>query len=356
MGCLRIYLAIIVVFGHTIGQISIGSTIAVELFFLISGFLIANVLSRHSYETYSSYLASRLLRLFPLYWLILVLTFLYRIVTMNFYELQNIDSTNFKSAFEIATTPLVFVLILANVFIVFQDIVLFINTDGANYGLVGVSNSSQLVTLQPALIVPQAWSLSLEIYFYILAPLLHKFKIALFFLFGLSITSLVIVSLNGLGNSDPWSYRFFPSELSLFLLGMLTFKYSRYINISNYFKPLLFTYCLFLLTFGLLDVNRVILKVVLILFTILLIPELARINRVSKIDALLGKLSFPVYLIHFLVIQVFTSLQMFLFSRSNSYLTCLVTLILSIFLSVLANRYLLDPIDAVRARFKSRDK
>jgi peptidoglycan/LPS O-acetylase OafA/YrhL len=85
-----------------------------------------------------------------------------------------------------------------------------------------------------------------------------------------------------------------------------------------------------------------------------LLPDFARINRTSKIDSFLGKLSFPIYLIHFLVIQIATTLQMLVFSRSNSYLTCLVTLISSFLFSILANKYLLDPIDEVRARLKSK--
>lgn len=354
MGCLRIYLAVVVVFGHTVGQVSIGSSFAVELFFLISGYLIANVLDHRAYANFSSYLASRLLRIFPLYWLILVMTLLYRILTIKISDLESIDSTNFKLAFENANGPLLAVLVFANIFIVLQDLILFITTDGTNYGFVGFSKDPQLTTLQPGLIVPQAWSLSLEIYFYILAPLLLRYRKFLYIFLGISISSIAILAINDLSNSDPWSYRFFPSELLLFVLGMLAFKYSRNFNISISFKPLLFTYCLFLIAFGYVNSNRFVLKVVLVMLTIILLPELARVNRLSKLDVFLGKLSFPVYLIHFLIIQIVTSLEEIIFSGSNSYLTCVATLILSIVFSILVNRFFLEPIDVIRARFKSK--
>lgn len=354
MGCLRIYLAIVVVFGHTIGQISIGSSYAVEIFFLISGYLIASVLDRGAYKNYTSYLASRLLRIFPLYWLILVITLLYRTITIMIPKLQSIDSSNFVAAYQNATGPLLSILFLSNVFIVLQDLILFINTDGTNYGLVGFSENPKLTSLQPGLIVPQAWSLSLEIYFYILAPFLFRRKKLLFLILGISISSMIIMAVNNLSNSDPWSYRFFPSELMLFVFGMLAFRVSRYVSISSYFKPLLTSYCIFLVAFGFLGFNQLLLKLVLVMLTIILLPDLAKVNQSSKIDAFLGKLSFPVYLIHFLVIQIVTSLQELLFSRSNSYLTCLVTLVLSIVFSILVNRFFLDPIDMYRTRFKSK--
>lgn len=354
MGSLRVYLALVVVLGHTIGQVSIGSVFAVELFFLISGYLIANVLNLGTYGNFGSYLNSRFLRIFPLYWLILVITIIYRLITFKVSGFQNLDSTNLENALSKSTFPMLCILLVANSLIVLQDSIHFITTDGINYGLAGVTHSSRFSSLQPGILVPQAWSLSLEIYFYILAPSLLRSRRMLFSALGVSIFSITMVLFNNLGDSDPWSYRFFPSEISLFILGMLTFKYSKIIERKIHFKSVLVLYLFFLTIFRYLEINQILLKIILVSMTILLLPRLASLNRLSRFDSFLGKLSFPIYLFHFVVIQVVTSLEEYLFSKSNSYLTCLVTVVTSLILSVLSIRYFLDPIDRFRARFKSK--
>lgn len=77
------------------------------------------------------------------------------------------------------------------------------------------------VILYPALLVPQAWTLGVELAFYIVAPFVLVRRKALLLLLALSISVRIYLLYVGLGKSDPWTYRFFPAELALFLLGAL---------------------------------------------------------------------------------------------------------------------------------------
>jgi peptidoglycan/LPS O-acetylase OafA/YrhL len=72
------------------------------------------------------------------------------------------------------------------------------------------------------LLVPQAWSLGIEVMFYIIAPfLVRKSNLAIISIIALSLLIKIFTYSIGYTN-DPWTYRFFPSELALFLLGTVS--------------------------------------------------------------------------------------------------------------------------------------
>jgi len=76
--------------------------------------------------------------------------------------------------------------------------------------------------LYPGLIIPQAWTLGLEISFYLIAPFILARKKILFLLLIFSFAIRIILHQIGLGREDPWVYRFFPAELAFFILGALS--------------------------------------------------------------------------------------------------------------------------------------
>ena len=74
MGILRVLLAISVVFIHTHGQVFVGGQEAVQLFYVISGYLISFVLLEvKSYKKIQFFYLNRYLRLYPTYLLVTVL-------------------------------------------------------------------------------------------------------------------------------------------------------------------------------------------------------------------------------------------------------------------------------------------
>ena len=78
MGIIRFILAITIVFVHSPWQglnLFVGSTNALRLFFMISGFLISYVLiEKKSYSTTKAFYINRYLRLYPLYLIVAILS------------------------------------------------------------------------------------------------------------------------------------------------------------------------------------------------------------------------------------------------------------------------------------------
>jgi peptidoglycan/LPS O-acetylase OafA/YrhL len=85
MGLIRLLLAISVITTHStsiFGLNFIQGQIAVEIFFMISGFYMALILiEKYNKKTdYKIFISNRLLKIFPTYWLILVISFFYQII------------------------------------------------------------------------------------------------------------------------------------------------------------------------------------------------------------------------------------------------------------------------------------
>jgi peptidoglycan/LPS O-acetylase OafA/YrhL len=75
MGTLRTLFAIAVVFAHSFGNLLVGGRNAVQLFYMISGFLISFVLvERNAYPDVKSFYINRYLRIYPIYLVIATLT------------------------------------------------------------------------------------------------------------------------------------------------------------------------------------------------------------------------------------------------------------------------------------------
>ncbi|CEO16642.1 hypothetical protein RMONA_01100 [Rickettsia monacensis] len=73
------------------------------------------------------------------------------------------------------------------------------------------------------LLIPPGWSIGLEISFYLIAPwILKKKNIYILSIICISLITRIILQFNGF-IGDPWSYRFFPSELAIFLIGSQAF-------------------------------------------------------------------------------------------------------------------------------------
>jgi len=78
MGLLRLILAIAVVIAHTnsiFGLKFTGGLVAVETFFIISGFYMSMILDRKytGKGSYILFLSNRFLRLYPMFWVVLLL-------------------------------------------------------------------------------------------------------------------------------------------------------------------------------------------------------------------------------------------------------------------------------------------
>ncbi|MDP3371546.1 MAG: acyltransferase [Candidatus Paracaedibacteraceae bacterium] len=351
MGIIRTLLATSVVFGHTwpCGALLVGGQKAVQLFYIISGFLISYVLTeRCKYTKISNFYINRYLRLYPIYIFVALLTLLVFIAT---------EDDSFINVYKYTPLFANLFLIFSNIFIFTQDWILFSGIE--NNTLVFSANYiSSKIQMHEGLLVPQAWTLGLELSFYLVAPLILP-KRNLIYLF-LSISILISIYLNciGLGNKDPWSYRFFPAELLFFLLGALSHQlllpfYKKFFiqdkklisNISTIFLIILITFYPYISFFGL---NK---NIFLFSTFIIFLPFSFVFQNQYNFDRLIGEISYPIYIIHVLVMYIVNYFACKI-EIDNKYFISLLCVFVSIIFSLLLNKFLAEPFEKIRNKIR----
>ncbi len=308
MGTLRLLLALSVVLSHSgplwpFGTELVGGVLAVQGFFLISGFYMALVLRKRYRDGLGDFYWHRFVRLFPLYWLVWMLYFIAG-------ELEpSVDRFAALSAIDASAGTWALVLI-ANWLLVGSDWLLLLSTGPG--GLYFTPDFlAEPIWLFKFHYVPQAWSLPIEIGFYALAPwLVHSVK-RLVWVAVASVLAKYLV-LAQIGPVDPWYYRFFPFELWLFCLGALVFRLSEPVSqraLSRWRWPVML--CLVLAIVGYqvgsaapLNAIDSIRYVAFIAALSLAMPVLFSGFGHLRWDRWLGELSYPIYLSHLLVVGV----------------------------------------------------
>lgn len=288
MGTIRLLLALAVLFGHAAGFGIIPAyspqgiyfppdpTIAVEMFFVVSGFLMGLILTE-SFRKQDGwvrrfYIDRYFFRLMPAY--LVVLT----VVTW-------INPILFHLPLDFAGTLLRF------------SAVSLIGIDLTAFYQVGGAAASVQIPLN------QAWSLGLEIAFYLMVPFLITMRIR-----TLIVLAIVLLAARLAITDAPLmiQQRLFPLQFYFFLLGMLSFRLYKVLprnaslgfaamavmivisasggfvgfaqwNLAQW-NPINSLYCTAALA--------------------LLMPAIFRLTKDWKRDRLLGDLSYPVYLVH----------------------------------------------------------
>ncbi|MBX7540350.1 acyltransferase family protein [Qipengyuania sphaerica] len=223
MGLVRFLLALAVLLAHmpTSTVKFIHGGLAVQAFFVVSGFYMALVLDRKYSDTKLFY-SNRLLRLAPAYFAMMLIA---GVALFGF----GLTVTSSPGIFEaVFTNPLsAAVMLFENIFVIGQHWTYWFMIDEAGglnfdpYG--GMPTETSAVAFQ-ALLVPQSWSLSLELMFYAIAPWLAKRHLrTLLAIAGASI------GLRFLGHLLPvefplWQGRLFVTVLFMFLFGMLAYR------------------------------------------------------------------------------------------------------------------------------------
>ena len=148
MGTLRALFAIAVVFAHSYGFALVGGQNAVQLFYMISGFLISYVLvERKAYTNISSFYINRYLRLYPIYFVVAILSF------FAFTSGLPVGKEFFKVYHDSPLSANI-LLTFSNITIFLQDWVMFSGVK--NNQLVFVTNFSESdVVLYPGLLLRQ---------------------------------------------------------------------------------------------------------------------------------------------------------------------------------------------------------
>ena len=303
MGIVRFLLAISVVLAHSPymnGRLLVGGANAVQLFFLISGYLISFVLvERKTYPTIASFYLTRWIRLWPLYLVAAIITIVAGIGIVDmiaFYKKLPADG--------------ILVLTLSNILMFGQDTMMFLGIQDQHIVFLKNFRDSSL-PLYRGLVVPQGWSLGIEVVFYSIAPfVLKRLWLLLSVLLMSTLLRLYLIDI-GLGLSDPWSYRFFPTELSLFLLGALSHQFLApiygklskkafaqvgWIATTAYVATIVFSNAV------LGQYGEYFEKITLLVFLATVLPAVFSFTRNHRWDTRLGELSYPIYVVHFALV------------------------------------------------------
>ncbi|MFT6166285.1 MAG: peptidoglycan/LPS O-acetylase OafA/YrhL [Vicingaceae bacterium] len=348
-------LALSVVLSHSssiLGIDLVGGRVAVQAFYIISGFYMTLILKEKyigKNGSYGLFISNRLLRLFPVYWSVLLLTLL----VAFFLPASSKDSMygflNYYSEFgkdlDFSTAAFLF---FTNTFLIFQDLVMYLGVDLISGELFFTSNFRETSPeLYHFLLVPQAWTIGIEITFYLIAPFLvvRKLKYVLLFIVGSILLRLVLMRA-GL-SSDPWSYRFFPTELVFFLLGTVGYFIYKKIAVFRIKKTYLYLVFLSILAFtfsyNYLNIPFKVFLYPMLFFTA--VPFIFVLSKKWKVDRWIGELSYPVYISHILVLMIIEGYDISIMSNKGITLTIL-TLVLSVFL----NELIAKRVEVIRQR------
>jgi peptidoglycan/LPS O-acetylase OafA/YrhL len=356
MGTLRMILALTVVFAHTpaLMLFGVGPRNAVQLFYIISGFLISYVLlEAKSYRTTASFYLNRYLRLYPIYLVVVLLSL------AAYWIEDGAKKQALEHIYHALPAGAVCYLVFANLTLIAQDWTLFMGTRAGSVHFSTNFHNSE-IRLNKALIVPPAWTLSLELLFYLLAPFILARRRLIYGLIAGSLAVRAALLWLGLGTQDPWTYRFFPAELALFLTGALSHQvllplYRRLAPTAR--QSAARTGTLLLIGASLLypcipgpDVAKSL--ACLVLFAALM-PLAFLFQNESRLDRWVGGLSYPIYIGHMLVIFLVAVLAPKALV-ADVVMFSLVCVPFAVIFAILLNALVGNPVEAIRSRIRSR--
>lgn len=357
MGLLRLFLALSVVIHHLPNRsfAFLNAGVAVLCFFIISGFYMALIVNEKYVYTNSWYLRfyiSRLTRIFPTYFAVLLVW----VMWLKFVS----TPTPFTYDLQIGFWKQ-WLLVLLNAFIFGQDLfqtILMSNIENAHNYIsdIAVENFGINFFNSQYIAIGQAWSLAIELLFYVIAPFFIKNISSLIVAISLSILTRVLF----LWQSEAyppliWGYFFPLSDLVFFCMGALGYYfykkllYVRFIKVFSVFLLIIWV-CIFI--FGTKDGDGFFYggndydSIKHWLFYIILsasIPFIFIATKDSLIDRVLGELSYPLYLIHGLVLGI-----IFKHGGVGLFETEIVAIIISVSFAILIHILLDSKIDFYR--------
>jgi peptidoglycan/LPS O-acetylase OafA/YrhL len=361
MGTLRVLLAISVIMAHlgtAYGWNLVGGPAAVQSFFIISGFYMSLILNEkyvgqaHSFKLF---ITNRFLRLYPIYLVVLTITVITCLVIAGISHGSNVPVFGTYIDAKPGFTSMLF-LVFTNIAIWGQDVVMFlgIHTDtGSLFFTSNFWNTSP--GLYSFLFIQQGWSLGLELTFYLVAPLIlrKKFSVVLIFIVLAFVLRLFVYYFLQLQN-DPWTYRFFPTEIIFFLLGNASYKIYLFLKSGHISKRLGWivfgVLMLFIVEYPYLPGTPQIIfqytvkDISYFLMMMLAVPVLFIHFKNNKTDNRIGELSYPIYVSHLLIIRFYDVCNF------NGNYRAISVIAVTIILSWLLNRFVAVPVERIRQK------
>jgi peptidoglycan/LPS O-acetylase OafA/YrhL len=318
MGLIRLLLAAAVIATHCRRE---GATpllfarLAVQSFYLLSGFYMSLVLTTRYPATSSGrrrFYFNRYLRLMPIYAVVIALSLAVPYLLYLRYHFTYPPWLFWWNHWkDMHWTSLVY-FVGSQVFLLGQDWSLFLVFDPSMGTLHNLTfRIPDGVPALSFLFVPPAWSIGVELSFYLLAPFLVRARTRT--LMALTVASLALraaLAYHGFAK-DPWTYRFFPSELAVFLMGIfahrfyLSERFARWTR-SRLVCPAVFVVCLAVLIGYQRLPHYPGQSALYLAFFATCVPFAFRLTATNRFDAYLAQYSYPLYLVHTLVIWAYS--------------------------------------------------
>ena len=353
MGIIRFLLAISVLVLHTspiFGLTLVGGDVAVQAFYIISGFYMSLVLT-DKYETtnwkgYKLFITNRLLKLYPVYWSTLLAILILGVSSVLIFNKTYIFDYYINN--KILLTPLnIFYFFISNIFILGQDLLFIISYQNNNY-IFQSDYSNANISLHRFLFVKQAWSISLELYFYILVPFINKFKTQTIISIAILLFAIRFYIYSKGYFEQPWSYQFFPFELGFFLVGLLAHRwYNSNNSIINKRMSFISLIIIIISTFMFqyFESDGLLKKYIYLSLFACCVPFIFEATKNNKIDKVIGETSYPIYITHGLIGLIIVSLIPKIGNRAG-----IINLLISFIFAILFNQIIFKYIESYRQK------
>ena len=317
MGLLRMLLAFSVLTAHMHGKGIFGfrllyGNLAVQCFFMISGFYMALVLNEKYVRAsdYMPFLRQRVLRLFPACFFVFILMLVVEGIVslaagkpLETYALWFQHGANFSWSTWL-------VLIFSNVFVIGQEVNLFQAVDPVSGNLYFTGHFFYAPIPATALIFNgPTWTLALEMMFYVIAPFIVRWPAWPQILVFLASVILRVTTYWMIDPTEhPWHMEhFFPYELAFFMAGSIGYQIYRHKKVllqrlegfTSWFRWVFFA---FIIVYSRLPGTSYQRESILMPLLFLMIPLLFFHTKNNSRDRLIGELSYPFYLIHSLIL------------------------------------------------------
>ena len=335
MGYFRFLLALSVFYTHVDAPFNFlrltGGATAVESFFVISGFLMAEIASKSNYKQRDFYI-SRFLRIYPTYIIAMFLLLAHNILIKSFGHSQGFATFTLKG-------------LAPNIAIVGQDGIFLLD-----------SGLHIFPGIQDVLVLGVAWTLALELYFYAVVPYVSRISTHRLTYICASILLAKFVVFETCGLNSFFAYRFFGFEVGFFIFGFVIhqIKVRRIVGLLASILVFALPFCLPIYRFGNQIGPHSWYSMLYPLLCGLALPELITWDKRFRFARSIGKLSFPLYLFHTVVAAYVISFVSFIGLKIQPKLTGLVILVFSILCSLLSVRFLEKPIDKFRHNLQNR--
>jgi peptidoglycan/LPS O-acetylase OafA/YrhL len=292
MGALRTLLAIGVVLGHCGTYGPAGGTTAVEAFFAISGFYMSLIFEPKYRGEWAPFLFARFMRLYPTYLVALI-------VAIAYYATAHALGVRTVFAEMLARSDDARLALFAtlNLSVLFSDVLWFVSP----------------LEIQGMALTP-IWTLSLEVMFYLMCPVILRRRTASLVLLALALIAARCIAYRLGLNAPPWHARFFPFELLYFLFGVLAHR-AYAAGFGTKAKSLIALAFSTVLFFNLLvrlfplptayQQSDFWNSQALVAFVVLALPALFEASKDSVLDMSIGELSYPIYVLHYVFVEIF---------------------------------------------------